>query len=54
MKNANYEKLNQKGYLEEETVITDGDVIIAKLILFNQLETITKYTKIIVKFLNLM
>ena len=31
MKNANYEKLNQKGYLEEETVISDGDVIIGKV-----------------------
>lgn len=31
MKNANYEKLNSKGYLEEETVISDGDVIIGKV-----------------------
>jgi DNA-directed RNA polymerase II subunit RPB2 len=31
MKNANYEKLNSKGYLEEETVISNGDVIIGKV-----------------------
>jgi DNA-directed RNA polymerase II subunit RPB2 len=31
MKNANYEKLNSKGYLEEETVISDGDAIIGKV-----------------------
>ena len=31
MKNANYEKLNSKGYFEEETVISDGDVIIGKV-----------------------
>jgi DNA-directed RNA polymerase II subunit RPB2 len=30
-RHANYEKLNDKGYVAEETVIEDGDVIIGKV-----------------------
>ena len=31
MKKVNYEKLNSKGYVEEETIIENGDVIIGKV-----------------------
>ena len=31
MKDANYEKLNEKGYVPEETVLTNGDVMIGKV-----------------------
>ena len=31
MKQGNYDKLNEKGYIEEETEITNGDVIIGKV-----------------------
>jgi len=31
MRNGSYDKLNDKGYAPEETVITNGDVIIGKV-----------------------
>jgi DNA-directed RNA polymerase II subunit RPB2 len=31
MKDANYEKLNEKGYIPEETVLENGDVLIGKV-----------------------
>jgi DNA-directed RNA polymerase II subunit RPB2 len=45
MKDGNYEKLNDKGYIPEETVIENGDVIFGKVIPIQNNDKSNKYNK---------
>ena len=54
MKQGNYDKLNDKGYIEEETEIVNGDIIIGKVSPINLLVTMIKFLKIVQKYLSQM
>jgi DNA-directed RNA polymerase II subunit RPB2 len=45
MKHGNYEKLNEKGFVPEETIIEDGDVIIGKVSPIQPVGNSTKFLK---------
>ncbi len=45
MRNGSYDKLNDKGYVPEETVITNNDIIIGKVSPIQQIENSTKEYK---------
>lgn len=45
MRNGSYDKLNDKGYVPEETIITNNDIIIGKVSPIQQIENSTKEYK---------
>jgi len=45
MKHGNYDKLNEKGYVPEETIIEEGDVIIGKVSPIQPVGNSTKFLK---------
>ena len=54
MKQGNYNKLNEKGFAPEETILSNQDIIIGKHHQFNQLVIITKFIKIVLHSLKVM
>ena len=54
MRHGSYDKLNDKGYVPEETTVYNGDIIMAKLTPIQPVEVVIKNTKIVQFLIYLM